>query len=83
MYGILSQSSQVTFSTADISFFIDGQPAGSFEYTPPDIPNSFIYNALLWKSDTLSLGPHTFSLQNGRSGGEVSLILLDYIEYTM
>ena len=69
-------------STADISFFIDGQPAGNLQYNPPGIPNSYVYNALLWHNNTLPPGQHTFSLQNGRPGGNLSLILLDYVVYT-
>ena len=82
VYGVLSQSKVQPLSTADISFFIDGQPAGYFKYIPPNIPNSYVYNSLLWHSDTLPLGQHTFSLQNGRPGGNLSLILLDYVVYT-
>ena len=82
MYGVLSQSDANPSSTADIYFLVDGEPAGAFRYMPPGISNSFVYNALLWHSDTLPLRQHTFSLQNGRPGGHVSLILLDYVVYT-
>ena len=82
VYGILSQSLVVPNSTADITFFIDGQAMTTFSYTPPGIDKSYLYNFLLWHSDTLPNGAHTFSLQNGISHKRVSLILFDYIVYT-
>ena len=67
---------------ADVTFFIDDQTAGKFQYTPPVINDSFLYNHLLWQSGPLSNSHHTFSLQNGCFGDLVSLLLFDYVVYT-
>ena len=82
VYGILVQSSVAPNGMADVTFFIDDQIAGNFKYTPPGINASFLYNQLLWQSGSLSSSRHTFSLQNGRSGDLVSLLLFDYVVYT-
>ena len=72
-------------SSADISFFIDSVACGSFQYSPPvpPTPNEYIYNALMWHADSLSHGQHLLTLQNGLPSGQASLILLDYVIYTM
>ena len=82
VYGVLSESVVLPNSTADITFFIDGRNQTMFSYTPHDQPGNYLYNFLLWHTDSLSYGQHSFSLQNGILGTRVSLILLDYIVYT-
>lgn len=68
---------------ADMSFFIDGQPYGNYLYTPTSNgPKGFAYNVLLFAADSLPLQPHTFRLENGRPGGNISMVLLDYLIYT-
>ena len=84
VYGVLAQAVEHPRGWADISFFIDSRPLGSFQYSPPNPPQPgvYIYNTLLWHTDSLPLGAHTFTLQNGIPGGQVSLILFDYVVYT-
>ena len=86
VYGILAQATDKMTVSADISFFVDDQPAGSFQYLPSGPSSSehgeYIYNTLLWHTDSLSHEQHIFSLQNGNFGGTASLILFDYMMYT-
>ncbi|KAJ3556410.1 hypothetical protein NM688_g2044 [Phlebia brevispora] len=81
VYGIVSQSTISPNSTADISFYIDGELSGVFTYTPPG-ESSYLYNVCLYANDSLSAGSHSFMLQNGVAGGITSLVLFDYIIYT-
>lgn len=81
VFGILSYSITDPASSSDISFYIDGDPAGSFQFTPTGQP-TYSYNAILYANASLQYANHTLSLQNGRFGGGLSLILLDYIIYS-
>lgn len=67
---------------ADLSFFINGEYVG--QYTPITSKSQpFIYNVLLYFNDSMPFEAHTFTLQNGRLGGNVSSVLLDYLVYTV
>ena len=82
VYGILSQSLTNPDGAANLSFFIDGQLAGTFDYIPPGNSNNYTYNAMLWANNSIAPGSHTFSLQNGYSNRSSSLVMLDYIVYS-
>ena len=82
VYGVLSQSDSFPGSTADIAFYMDNELGGTFSYTPPGLPGSYVYNSLLWHTASLPYEQHTFALHNGMLGGNVSLLLLDYVVYT-
>lgn len=77
VFGILYQDQY----TVDMSFFIDDQLVGGFTYVPPGV-DSYIYNFALYANDQIGDGMHSFELQNGRVGGDTSLVLLDYIIYS-
>ncbi|KAJ7590694.1 hypothetical protein C8J56DRAFT_539779 [Mycena floridula] len=66
-------------SLSDMTFLIDGIPAGTFN-RPGNL--GFQYNMLVFANESLSPQVHTLSIQNGHSGGEPSLLLLDRIVYT-
>ncbi|KAJ3557687.1 hypothetical protein NM688_g1338 [Phlebia brevispora] len=77
-FGILSLSSN---KPADLTFYIDNHLAGSFEFFPPG-NNGYNYSVLLYANSSIPQGTHTFTVQNGHSGGNTSLVLLDYLVYT-
>lgn len=64
-----------------MKFLIDAQEAGVFQL-PANGLKTFEYNTLVFSDTSLPPGPHTLTIQNGRIGGEKSLVLLDYIVYT-
>ncbi|KIP02464.1 hypothetical protein PHLGIDRAFT_122451 [Phlebiopsis gigantea 11061_1 CR5-6] len=81
VYGILMS----TFGTS-LALFVDGASAGGFAAPPAgDGANaSYTYNALFFANTALSPGTHFFLLQNGQGvGGPQSLVLFDYLVYTM
>ncbi|KAL0955677.1 hypothetical protein HGRIS_001901 [Hohenbuehelia grisea] len=67
---------------ADMVFFIDGQSVGEFVKPPTNSSRRYQYNVPVYVNKTLSNEPHTVTVQNGRVGGGVSTILLDYIVYS-
>lgn len=86
VYGIIVHNSSNPTTGADYSFFLDNQVAEP-SFTIPAASassdqNSLSYNVLLFSSESLSHGEHWFILQNGREGGDPSLILFDYLIYT-
>ena len=81
-FGIQAPVVDFATTTADLSFYIDGVLSGTYTYTPPEDSSQYAYNVLLWGSSSISPGQHTFTLQNGQSGGIPSLVLFDYAVYT-
>lgn len=64
----------------DLTFYVDREEVGS--YRKPNPPGfGFIYDHLVFSTDSLSNTTHTLTIQNGRSGGVASTVLLDYIVY--
>lgn len=63
-----------------MTFFIDSQQVGNF-IQAPDGNTSYTYNALVYANESLTLTPHTISIEAGY-GGIKSLIILGYITYT-
>jgi hypothetical protein len=81
VYGILSHSKSDPISNAELYFFIDGTQVGTFSFTPNG-SRTYSYNYLLYSNNNIPYAPHSFRLQNGRIGGPVSLVLLDYLVYS-
>lgn len=80
VYGLLSTSKS---EPADIQFFLDGEFSSTFENTPPGgNPDVYVPNSLTYANNTIKQGLHVLTIQNGRIGGSVSLMLLDYVIYT-
>ncbi|KAJ7583359.1 hypothetical protein C8J56DRAFT_207726 [Mycena floridula] len=66
-----------------LTFFIDSVQAGT--YSSPVGAKAqpvIVYNVTFWTSGNLALGLHELVIQNGNPGGNQSLVLLDYIEYS-
>ncbi|EKM60264.1 uncharacterized protein PHACADRAFT_132766 [Phanerochaete carnosa HHB-10118-sp] len=82
VYGILSHSKTSPISSADISFFIDRVKKGNFTFTPTSSKSAYTYSQLLFAAEGLDEASHAFMLQNGRIGGPISLVLLDYLVYS-
>ena len=72
-------------STTSLGFLIDDEFVGTFNSTPVgngSQPTVFQYNTFLYSNTSISLGPHTFVLQNGLDGGPASIVLFDYLIYS-
>ncbi|KAJ8509520.1 hypothetical protein ONZ45_g8322 [Pleurotus djamor] len=65
---------------SDMVFLIDGELAGNFQRQRP---SSSSPNLLVFRSQSLEMGEHTLTIQNGRPETQQQVVmLLDYIEYT-
>ena len=78
MYGVISNNAA---DTTEVSIYIDGQLYGSYSHTPTGA-GGLVYHVLLYGSDSIPNGKHSFALQNGHAGGTPSLVLFDYLQYT-
>ncbi|KAL0955662.1 hypothetical protein HGRIS_001889 [Hohenbuehelia grisea] len=67
--------------STDISFYIDGAAVGSFVQKAGESSQRYQYNTSVYANSSLPDGPHTLTIQNGRIGGGVVSILLDYVVY--
>lgn len=86
VYGITPVGGPNPNDAADYIFSLDGGVFGDYvrdRVAPLVLQPSFVYDVLLFHSNNLSSGQHTLDMQNGILGGNPSLILFDYIVYTM
>lgn len=85
VFGIIPQNNPNPDSGAEYSFSIDGELVGQFSHDSASPPGSapFLYNQILYFNDSIPSGKHTFILTNGQSRGNPSLILFDYLIYSM
>lgn len=81
VYGIQGRTNGNPTGHADLSFFIDEQLYQNNSYGSRGAAG-YTYDVLLFAVDSLPLQIHTFKLQNGRHGGGISTVLLDYFIYT-
>lgn len=81
VFGILSHDVRDPVSDADISFFIEDELVGSFVFTPTG-EDAYYYDVILYANDSLAHTDHILLLRNGCFGGNISLILLDYVVYS-
>ncbi|KAJ4491358.1 hypothetical protein C8J55DRAFT_556942 [Lentinula edodes] len=79
----LAESTTAPDGNSDMAFYIDGQPMGTFAKPAPGFDNIYEYRYLVFSIDTLALGVHTLVLQNGYMNAPKSLVLLDYIVYSL
>ncbi|KAF7340188.1 hypothetical protein MVEN_01937400 [Mycena venus] len=77
---ILSNALSNPAGTSDMTFTIDGIQASTFSHTPAG--NSDFQASTVFISEPLQLGNHTLVIQNGRTGGGSSLVLLDSVTYS-
>ncbi|KAJ4499276.1 hypothetical protein C8R41DRAFT_915489 [Lentinula lateritia] len=82
VYCALAESSTSPDGDSDMSFYIDGSLKGTFVKTAPGNNNVYDYAIPVFSIDSLSVGMHNFTLQNGHVNGTKSLVLLDEIIYT-
>ena len=61
----------------------DQTQLGTFNNFMPNGTNTFAYNQLLFSYEGLNDSSHVFEIHNGQVGGPVSLMLFDYLTYTM
>lgn len=81
VYCILVHSLPGLDGDSDMTFYIDGQLAGSYSKSGLAV-TGYEYNVPVFANASLTPGIHSFSLQNGRVRGPTSLVLLDYMIYT-
>ena len=79
VYNILPNALAKTTTFVNISFALDGAPAGSFTRSP-DTSSTILYNQLVYQNIALEDGPHTLVMSAG--GPSKSLFLFDYLMYT-
>ncbi|KAI0326770.1 hypothetical protein GY45DRAFT_64543 [Cubamyces sp. BRFM 1775] len=76
-----SDDPNVPIIHTDATFFLDNIVQGTdYEYFPP-VGADYQYHHLIFNSSTLALGEHTLMVQS--SFDDVSVLLLDYIVYTV
>ena len=68
-FGIQSHSTTEPVGGADLTFWIDGVQKGIHTYTPTQTDDSYTYNQLLFKAGGLEDASHSFTFQNGQTGG--------------
>ncbi|KAJ7171743.1 hypothetical protein C8R43DRAFT_1120126 [Mycena crocata] len=79
---ILSNSLDNPVGTSEMAFTIDGIRVGVFSHTATGA-SGFVLNNTVFISGTLPLQNHTLVIQNGKSGGGPSLVILDSITYSV
>ncbi|GAW05732.1 hypothetical protein LENED_007608 [Lentinula edodes] len=79
----LAESTTAPDGNSDMAFYIDGQFMGTFAKAAPGFNDIYEYRYLVFSIDTLALGVHTLVLQNGYMNALKSLVLLDYIVYSL
>ena len=89
MFGVVITSPLIPLSftsSTNLSFLIDDELVGAFDSAPVgngSQPTAFQYHILLYSNSSIPHGPHTFVLQNGLDGGPDSIVLFDYLIYSM
>ncbi|KAH9921407.1 uncharacterized protein B0H18DRAFT_838660, partial [Fomitopsis serialis] len=71
--------------TTDLTFFIDGDTAGTYTQNANPYDAGIVqYNTLVYANDTIPWGTHTFTLLSGATADAQAstLAVLDYIVYT-
>ena len=66
---------------SDMTFFIDGEQAGTFVKEAPGTPG-YEYKVIVFSATGLQPQQHTLTIANGHVDGPKALILLDAIIYT-
>ncbi|KAI0370454.1 hypothetical protein BV20DRAFT_913691, partial [Pilatotrama ljubarskyi] len=64
----------------NLSFTLDGAPAGSYTHLPDDQAHTIMYDVLVFSNASMPAGWHKLNVVAG--GPTPSLILFDYIIYT-
>ena len=82
IYGILCHALEYLNCSADYYFYLDGKKEFNFQLIPDNTTN-YDYNQLLYSSSSIPHGSHEITLQVGRTGGSISLVLFDYLVYSM
>ncbi|KAK7457018.1 hypothetical protein VKT23_010321 [Stygiomarasmius scandens] len=83
VFGVLARSSSSprVNGNSDMTFYIDNVVVGTLVKSG-DSPNPFEYQVPIYVNESLSSGPHNFTLANGHVNGTESLVLLDKIVYS-
>ncbi|KAF6766494.1 hypothetical protein DFP72DRAFT_866681 [Ephemerocybe angulata] len=82
VYCVLPRTTDNPSGYASMTFLIDGQPAGTFEKTPPDGQTGYDYDVLVYSKTGLPDKIHYFVLQVGKGAASDTLALLDKIVYS-
>ncbi|EJD43581.1 hypothetical protein AURDEDRAFT_114643 [Auricularia subglabra TFB-10046 SS5] len=65
-------------TNSDLSFTVDGKPAGQFKRTPTQEPVTFLYNQLVFSQRDLPAAKHEVVISSPANGA----LLLDYVQFT-
>lgn len=79
-------SSRNAADSAELTFFIDGQEVDMPALGPDDTPSAssaYRYNCLWFSMTSLPNEEHTLVLQSGKNKPNSSLVLFDYLVYTV
>jgi len=83
VYCAIAHSASSPDGHSDMTFFIDNEVVGKFVQAPTtESQPDYQYHVPVYVNHSMPAGIHTFTLQNGRIGGQKSLVLLDSIMYT-
>jgi len=83
VYCVIAHSSSSPDGHSDMIFSIDNEVVGTFAQAPTTGHHpTYQYRVPVYVNHSMPAGIHTFTLQNGRMGGQKSLVLLDSIMYT-
>jgi hypothetical protein len=81
MYGLLANTAANIVRTTNLTFTLDGAPAGTF-FHPADATETIVYNVSLFSKDDIPNGPHTLVATATPGPILSSLIMFDYAIYT-
>ncbi|TFK83223.1 hypothetical protein K466DRAFT_498881, partial [Polyporus arcularius HHB13444] len=81
VYCIVTRASTDPFGNSDMTFYLDGDQVGTF-VQPPNGDPTYQYSVPVYVNEAIPSGKHTFTLVNGRAGGQTALALLDYIVFS-
>ncbi|OJT04528.1 hypothetical protein TRAPUB_4798 [Trametes pubescens] len=80
VFNIIANTVPFTTTLTNLSFKLDGELVGSYLHAP-DTSTDFLYNVSVYSNASLTNGPHTLEIRP--TGPSSSLILFDYITYTI
>ncbi|KAI9059609.1 hypothetical protein FKP32DRAFT_1126812 [Trametes sanguinea] len=82
VYCILAGSKSSPDGYSSLYFYLDGDHVGEFFHTPNG-DDTYQYNVPVYVNHSVPFGGHLLQIVNGAIGGQQSLILLDYVVYTI
>ncbi|KIY45712.1 hypothetical protein FISHEDRAFT_76260 [Fistulina hepatica ATCC 64428] len=82
VYCIMANSDESPTGYSYLRFSVDGVEVSHYEHKPTG-EDSYDYNVNVYANTSLSPGEHSLIIRNGQQQGNKSLILLDYLIYSL